>query len=95
MVKKYYADPGRVIVVENLDAVSGGFTEFDGSYQPGKDRILICRAALVEAERSLHIILHETVHKKSGANDLTEDFEHALLDVAVQMISRRQVPAKK
>lgn len=88
MVKKYYADPGKVVVVDNVAAAVDGAdgSSFAGCYDPDHNRILVQTSGLSDRKNLLHTVLHETVHKVSGAEDLTEKFERALLDVAVGMI---------
>lgn len=90
MVKKYYRDPGKVVVVESLEAFSNNAVSFGGMYDPDKSIIYVTLKTLAGRRWALHVVLHETVHKVSGADDLTEEFERALLEVAVNMIERTE-----
>ncbi len=91
MVKKYYNDPGKILIVDNIKAAVGGATdkEWGGCYDSNKDRILISSGMLMYQTRTLHVLLHETVHKVTRTSDCTSQFESALLDVAVNMIAKR------
>lgn len=84
MVRKYYADPGKVVVAEDLSGLLGA--DANGCYQPATKTTTLKREILTDRKQTLHTLLHETVHRVSGASDITAEFERALLDVAVNMI---------
>lgn len=81
LVCKHYNNPGKVIVTEY-------FTDGEvlGAYNREEDIIYIKRTILSSIPAALHTLLHETVHKYSGASDCTHEFEAALTDVAVNMM---------
>ncbi len=85
MVKKYYAETGKVVVVEQCHY---GWV---GEYDPSKDTIFVNQSQLDNLESALHTILHETVHKVTGYADETASFERALLMVSVKMIMANNV----
>lgn len=88
LVKKHYNDPGKVTVVTEITGISAD-NHTIGFYDREKDQIFLRRSVLSSLECTLHTLLHETVHKYSGASDNTREFERALLDVAVKMIMKR------
>lgn len=87
--KTYYSDPGKVFVVESLSKFAANGSDPEGMYDPGKDTTYLNRKVLSDFRLALEVLLHETVHKVSGASDLTAEFERALLNVAVQIILPR------
>lgn len=89
MVRKYYAEPGKVIVATHLSQLIQSAIEPNGVWNPSKNAIYLRRNILSDRTQTLHTLLHEVVHKVSGANDLTNEFQHALLNVAVQIIEKR------
>jgi hypothetical protein len=88
LVKKHYHDPGKVTVVTEITGISAD-NRTVGFYDREKDQIFLRRSVLSSLERTLHTLLHETVHKYSGESDNTREFEWALLEVAVGMIMKR------
>lgn len=91
MIRKYYHNPGLISIVTNLDAMAGMApgSMANGAHNPKRNRTYINRSILSSRKETLHVLLHETVHKVSGAADLTVQFEKALLDVAVQMMAEK------
>lgn len=85
MVKKYYADPGKVVVVKECHF---GWV---GEHNYETDTTYTNQDQLNDPKTALHTILHETVHKVSGCKDETAEFERALLMVAVNMIADGKV----
>ena len=89
LVRKHYTRElplGNVEVWENL--CSAGGSPVWGQYNHSKDLILLDRSVLASFENTLHTLLHEAVHKKSGESDLTSEFQRALLNVAVGIITK-------
>jgi hypothetical protein len=88
VVKKYYADPGKVCIGTDLNALTGsiGDARSIGCRCNDTGITWLAREILCDQERTLHTLLHETVHAVSNESDLTSEFEHALLQVAVRMI---------
>lgn len=88
LIKKHYRPVGSVKVVESVKGLAAEDDGIDGYYDSGKDRIFLVRKVLANPTETLRTLLHETVHKYSGASDNTREFEWALLDVAVGIIER-------
>lgn len=91
MVRKHYAEVGKVQVAERPQALvgCGDDGQVNGLYDPNTGTIYLNRAILTSREQTLHTLLHEKVHQQSGAGDLTAAFERALLNVAVGMIMKK------
>lgn len=87
LIRKHYANCGIVVIYDGLITEAG--RSCDGQYLRYKDVIKLNRNILMDFDRTLHTLLHETVHKVSGEGDLTERFEQALLQVAVEMMKKK------
>jgi hypothetical protein len=89
-IKENYADAGTVKVAVDLDGLVGAAagTKVLGCYDRATDTIYLRQSQLESAKATLSTLLHETVHKVSGAEDLTAEFENALLQVAVGILVR-------
>ena len=73
--KHYYAPVEPLVVVKSLDeAIAEGVR---GAYNSQEDTIYIVERVLDDLETAVEVILHETVHKKSGADDLSPGFQEA------------------
>lgn len=73
--KHYYAPVEPLVVVKSLDeAMAEGVR---GTYNHQEDTIYIVERVLDDLETAVEVILHEAVHKKSGADDLSPDFQAA------------------
>lgn len=83
VVRRRVADPGRVEVVERLVA---GDAEVDGHWDPGRRVIRLARRVLSDPVSALGTLVHEVLHKKSGAHDCTRQFEGAWEELAVRLI---------
>jgi hypothetical protein len=94
MVNKHYAETGKIIVCDRLNNLTVSVNNPNGAYSPANDTIYMNRAILSNKSQTLHTLLHEAVHKVSGASDLTSEFERALLQVAVKMIENKQTTLK-
>jgi hypothetical protein len=87
MVAKYYSDPGNVAVSKDLEKLTGNVEgTVQGCFVRKTNKIFILRAALSDRIKTLEVLLHETVHKVSGATDISAEFEQALLSVSVGII---------
>lgn len=87
LVRKHYAPYGSVEIYDGLTTEAG--RNCDGQFHSDKDLIKLNRDILMDFEQTLHTLLHETVHKVSGESDLTDKFERALLQVAVEMMKQK------
>jgi len=73
--KHYHAPVEPLVVVKSLDeAMAEGVR---GTYNSQEDTIYIVERVLDDLETAVEVILHEAVHKKSGADDLSPDFQAA------------------
>ncbi|OQC75270.1 MAG: hypothetical protein BWX44_00001 [Spirochaetes bacterium ADurb.Bin001] len=91
LVKKYYNDPGKIIISESLEKIGNSASSVItyGLCDNQKQCIYLKKSVLKDLNLTIHILLHETVHKYSGAKDCTTEFEKALTDVAVNMMLTR------
>lgn len=90
VVGKHVADPGRVVVVEELAAGEawGDAAEVLGQWDPEADVIRLCRRVLSDPRRALGVLLHEVLHRESRASDCTRAFERAWEELAVRLLLR-------
>ena len=73
--KHYHAPVEPLVVVKSLDeAMAEGVR---GTYNRQEDTIYIVERVLDDLETAVEVILHETVHKRSGADDLSPGFQRA------------------
>lgn len=88
LVEKYYNSVGEVVIMENLDRVvdAARNSKVNGAYESGADRIYLKQGILNDLHQTLHTLLHEAVHKYTGASDCTAAFERALTEVSVNII---------
>jgi len=88
LVERYYNPVGEVVIMENLDRVVNAArnSKVNGAYESGADRIYLRRGILNDLHQTLHTLLHEAVHKYTGADDCTAAFERALTEVSVNII---------
>lgn len=88
LVEKYYNPVGEVIIMEDLtgtvNAARG--SKVNGAYESKTDKIYLRREILSNLDQTLHTLLHEAVHKYTGADDCTAAFERALTEVSVNII---------
>ncbi|MBU2685769.1 MAG: hypothetical protein KKF27_21220, partial [Gammaproteobacteria bacterium] len=87
---EHYFKVERIDIAEDLVGISGMAKGSDAiglcARKGGKFRIYIKRSILTSLGQAVHTILHEQVHGVSGTNDLTPEYEHALLGVAIKMM---------
>lgn len=89
LVEENYGEVGTVIVAEEFASETGN-AKVEGCYRRGEDKIYLKRSVLGSLPHALHTLLHETVHRHSGADDCTADFERALADVSVEIMLKRK-----
>ena len=93
LVTVYYDAPGDVEVVTQIDNGIGIDEDFHGLYDADTDKIMISRNVLVDLHKTVHVLLHELCHKKTGYHDCTPEFEQALVDIATDIILSGARPA--
>ncbi len=88
LVEKYYNPVGEVIIMEDLTGMvnaARGLT-INGACELKTGKIYLRREILSNLNQTLHTLLHEAVHKYTGADDCTAAFERALTEVSVNII---------
>jgi hypothetical protein len=91
-VSNYYCEPKDLVIVEELTSIiSPGASE--GSTAEGycclqTGRIYIARCALEDYERSLRVILHETIHQRTGADDMSIGFQNEYDKIAAMFLRK-------
>ncbi len=73
--KHYHAPVEPLIVVKSLDEVMAEGVR--GTYNRQEDTIYVIQRVLEGLDTAVEVILHETVHKKTGADDLSPEFQKA------------------
>jgi len=88
LVEKYYNPVGKVIIMEDLTGIVNAArgSRINGAYESRTDKIYLRREILSNLDQTLHTLLHEAVHKYTGADDCTAAFERALTEVSVNII---------
>ena len=88
VISRFYAAPGKITIMESLLDWAGvtDSRRVDGFYSGREDRIYLRRGILTNLKQTVHVLLHETVHKKTKTEDITEEFERALCDAAVAIL---------
>ena len=92
MIAKYYADPRagewKLAIGKDLNILTGsvGDSRSIGVCERDNKTIWLSKDILHDRKETLYVMLHETVHKVSNENDLTSEFERALLEVATGII---------
>lgn len=95
VVRRHLADPGRVEVVEWLAAGEawGSDVEVLGQWDAGAGVIRLCRRVLSDPKKALGVLVHEVLHRESGASDCTRAFERAWEELVVRLLlCREKVP---
>jgi len=91
-VSNYYREPRDLVVVEELTSIlSPGASEgsaIEGYCCLQTGRIYIARCALESYERSLRVILHETVHQRTGACDMSIGFQDEYDKIAAMFLRK-------
>lgn len=65
----------QIVVSETMRKELGSFSEAEGVWEPGHGRIVVKRSVLKSLENYAGTLLHELAHARSGATDVTRDFE--------------------
>jgi hypothetical protein len=86
LIKIYYADYGTVKVSDKVYDQFGN--ECLGTYEPGSDIIWISRGVLHDKKQTFTTLLHETVHKITGASDNTPGFVKGWEDASYGILMR-------
>jgi len=82
LINENYKEVGVVKVATFIE----GANDTIGQYDKSKDVIFIVRRQLDDLFKTLDTILHECVHKHSGASDRTEGFEDAYGKLAAKLM---------
>ena len=61
-------------------------SKINGACELRTGKIYLRREILNDLRQTLHTLLHEAVHKYTGADDCTATFEKALTEVSVNII---------
>jgi hypothetical protein len=67
-----------VLISETMRLQQQGYSEAAGVWDPGDQRIIIKRSQLADLAEYAGTLLHELVHARSGADDVSMAFEDAL-----------------
>lgn len=86
LIKLYYADYGTVKVSQKVVDQFGNMC--DGLYDRDTDTIWIKRDLLSDKEKTFKTLLHETVHRTTGANDNTPEFTKGFEDACWGILQR-------
>jgi hypothetical protein len=65
----------QIIISETMRKELGSFMEAEGLWESGTGRIIIKRSVLKNLERYAGTLLHEMAHARSGALDVSREFE--------------------
>ncbi|AYP68649.1 hypothetical protein EalM132_00137 [Exiguobacterium phage vB_EalM-132] len=86
LIKLYYADYGTVRIAENLIDSHGNAC--DGLYDRENDVTWLNANVLHSKKETFTTLLHETIHRVTGANDNTEAFTRAWEDASFAILMR-------
>lgn len=86
LIKLYYGDYGTVKVSKKVVDVFGN--EVLGLYDEESDTIWIKKSLLSSKEDTFKTLLHETVHRVTGAKDNTPEFTRGFEDAAYGILMR-------
>ncbi len=82
VVTEYYSDPGNIKIAASLEEACGvaNNRNYDGNvvlgmYSRREDKIYIALSTLESLEKTLMTLTHETIHKVTKSEDLTEKFQ--------------------
>lgn len=89
LIKLYYADYGTVKIAENLVDAHGN--QCFGIYDSSTDTIWLDRFILSSKKATFTTLLHETIHKVTGAQDNTAMFTKAWEDASYSILMRGKV----
>ena len=86
LIKLYYGDYGTVKISEKV--IDEFNNECNGLYDSKNDVTWLKRSILDDKEKTFKVLLHETVHRLTGADDNTEDFTRGLEHAAWMILTR-------
>ncbi len=86
-IKQAYGDPGKVRVTDLEDLMLDGSSVRPALYNPKMDTIWLSKRLFGDPYNLFETLLHETVHRQSGAPDASREFETALCHLAAQVIA--------
>lgn len=89
LVKAYYGDYGKVKIVDDLMNNHG--QKCDGVYMRQEDLILLDSSILIDKDRTFITLLHETIHRISGASDNTHAFTIEWEKACVGILTKKPV----
>ena len=78
-----------VLISETMRMNVFSYRETAGIWEPGEQRIIIKRDQLKSLQSYAGTLLHETAHARSGASDVSEEFETALTNLLGILASRK------
>jgi hypothetical protein len=70
-----------VLISETMRVQTFAYHEAEGVWEPSTQRIIIKRNQLKNVQTYAGTLLHEAAHARSGATDVTEEFETALTEL--------------
>ena len=86
----------EVLIPETMRLGSRGYREATGVWDPIEQRIIIKRSQLARLDTYAGTLLHELAHARSGADDISEEFEEALTnDLEGMAVRQLQNPSKQ
>lgn len=89
LIKLYYGDYGTVKVSKKVYDAFGN--DVQGLYDRESDVIWIRKDVLSTKEGAFKVLLHETVHRITGANDNTPEFTRGFEDAAWCILMRGKI----
>lgn len=85
----------EVLVSETMRLQSHGYREAVGVWDAAEQRIVIKRTQLAKLDSYAGTLLHEVAHARSGADDVSEQFEDALTRLLGVVAARQLLQAPK
>lgn len=85
-IKLYIGDYGKVKIAKAV--YDKHQNKCDGLYDPEQDIIWITESILESKEETFKTLLHETLHKLTGADDNTEEFTQVFEDACYKILMR-------
>ncbi len=90
IVRDVWRDPGPVKVVKNLQLVAGqNVSDNAGVYDPSAKCIYLAKDLLKSLPETVGTLIHEALHKYSGARDCTREFETAWKELVVNLLDNQ------
>ncbi len=78
-----------VLISETMRLQNHGYNEAVGVWDPIEQRIIVKRSQLADLATYAGTLLHEVAHARSGADDITEEFEQALTSELGKVVANR------